>query len=78
LYSENAISGARIKPLIALAKISQRQRCMASCPTKNEESDKTSINRVASKRLQSIFYAFKRVLADSVEAAIELRIEQQN
>jgi len=51
---------------------------MASCPTKNEESDKTSINRVASKRLQSIFYAFKRVLADSVEAAIELRIEQQN
>jgi len=51
---------------------------MASCPTKNEESDKTSINRVANKRLQSIYYAFKRVLADSVEAAIELRIEQQN
>lgn len=46
--------------MIALTKISHCQRCLASYPTKNEETDKTSMNRVANKRLQSIFYAFKR------------------
>jgi len=46
--------------MIALAKISHCQRCMASYPAQNEKTDKTSMNRVANKRLQSSFYAFKR------------------
>ena len=33
---------------------------MASYPSKDKETDKTSMKRVDNKRLQSIFYAFKR------------------
>jgi len=46
--------------VIALGKISRCQRCLANYPAANENSEGPEMIRIANKRLQGIYYAFKR------------------
>lgn len=46
--------------VIALGKISRCQRCLANYPAANEDSEAPEMIRIANKRLQAIYYAFKR------------------